>query len=525
MLPTGSAQNIAANVPLPDSDEENIIEPGIELPNRIPPCKISHELWVSLRKRSVAIAEDRDGHKLSLLDLKQVACSEDSRHLVMQPELFSTMREYYHDANIRVLQRQEAPRSRALPEAMKIMSAMQDMRRYPALFAELGQKICERLEREGFNLDEFDKPVPLRAVDHKIYDSKEEALRKILKRYLKDAGFKSRDVNMPKLDEFCAVKNHMPFVTGQMPEFDAFRVLTEAMTDLAAEHGLAMDFTKTPIFLNFVVQDIADEILKACGFYDSPATGNITHGMMIHACQVLFGYMMGVLNEENFAELVDERLFALVLDQDPNVMADLPVTLITDGVDDESIAMVTHRPMLNGRTPSSFQNILMFGLVSQALKAGLNDDKACVQALELLQIRASGDRLQDRQILLSKFRAIRVLEHCIAGITVGEGTKAAEALARETDNPNLKTLNDLFREYPETNWGSFGNSDEVKAMLKGMVEYYLDRRHEYTVYQQVKHQGEFRLRPITQMADFISGTGYVVYPADAEPPGVCQLKK
>lgn len=91
------------------------------------------------------------------------------------------------------------------------------------------------------------------------------------------------------------------------------------------------------------------------------------------------------------------------------------------------------------------------------------------KALELLQLKLSGDPSHDRKVLSNKIRAIRALEYCIAGVTVQEGTKVVEALAGETGNPNLKTLNDLFREYPEVNWGSFGNSDEIKAMLKEMV--------------------------------------------------------
>ena len=525
MQAIGNTQPFVANIALPDrNEEERLLKTYV--PNRAPACKISRDYWLSLRERSVTISDE-----LVVLDIKQAACSEESKDQVLSPELFDTMDSHYHHSYLREYQNQWHHRDKlcsdSMREAMGIMKVMQDIRQYPSLFAELGQKICEGIESRNQGFDFLEQPVPVLARNHRTSFDKQRSLSSRLKPYLRDGDSLYDAGELKKLGAFCDVKNHMPYQKAPLPDINWLTILTEAMNKLASVHGLAMDFSKTPIFLNFVQQDIADEILKVNGFFDSPVTGNITHGMVIHACQILFGYMMGVLNEKNFAELVDERLFASVLDLNPNDTADSPVILMADEDEDEEdkkIIMVNYEALLSGRTTNSCLNLLIFGLVSQVLEKGLSDDRALEQALPLLKLPSSDDKELNRDILRQKIRSIRALEYTIAGVTFQEGAKAVDALAREVGDPQLQCLNDLFKKYSEINLGDFDNNSVVKTMQKGMVEYYLQKRDEFSVYQQVEAGQTFKLRPISSMTEFIPDTGYVVYPAGAEPPEVCKLK-
>ena len=296
----------------------------------------------------------------------------------------------------------------------------------------------------------------------------------------------------------------------------------QAMTDMAADCQLPIDFTKTPFFLTFIEQDIADEILKAHGFFDHPVSGDLTHGMNIHGLQVLFGFEAGVLNEKLLAAIIDHRLFSSLLDLEPNAYSDKLVSLGSGQKPDETIVMANHRPILNGRTPNSLQALLVFGLLSQMVEKGLVDDSVADQSLKLLGLEPCGNRETDREILIENVRAIRALEYAVAGAMSRECDFAARLLGEQTGNPNLNTMNDLYLECPDANWGVFTSTAETRAMLKGMVAHYLDHKSEFTVYQQIKVEGQFKLQPLLSIDDFDPKAGYVVYPAGSEPPEVCR---
>ena len=153
----------------------------VNLPNYVPSCTINHDLWTSLRKRSVAVAERKsDGHIVSLLDIKQLLCSPETRHLAAHPGLFDVMENYYKDALART-----SLRTDQVPEAKKVLEQMQDMRLYPPLCAKLGKKISSLLAETGADMGFLDQSVPVIARDHPTFFRKSSDLLHRLKSILK----------------------------------------------------------------------------------------------------------------------------------------------------------------------------------------------------------------------------------------------------------------------------------------------------------------------------------------------------
>ena len=499
--------------------------PSSEPANReIPPCQIPVDYWVSLRDRSILVAERDDGHKVRLMDLRKALNSQELEKTVLKPELLQCFKEAHKHGLKRVAEKKKQADKPSFAAAMNIVQKMQGMQQFFPLFAGLGQEIMKLLSQKGRNLDFLDQPIPVEPLFQPFDENYQDKILSKIKRYFKSHDFSVRggDVAISKVEAFVKETGiYLPRLTGLLPDLDWLRILRSAFNERAAGCGLDIDFNKTPFFLNFIRRDVADPVAAQSVFADHPCTGNLDHGPWSHCFNPLFGYELEVLDKDSWQRLIHDRLFATVFDRNLNVTPDMVMTWTAQGNDHESIGVVNYESVLDGRAPNSFQTLLVFGTLSKLLEQSLSSEHGVQECLALMKMKDAGNLPDNKARLKEKIREIRALEYAMIGLLETEGKIAAHALAKETGNPGLETFSDLLEKHPEVNWGSFTDHSVIKNMLQGMVRHYLQPGSGFTVYQQVCSEATYKLKQIHTMAEFVPNTGYVVYPAGSEPPQSC----
>ena len=497
---------------------ESVQESGSLTNKLIPAHKVDKHFWKSLKERALMVADHDDGSgSVRVLDILSLACDPSNQKYALHPSLFSCLQEYYKSEKISVSDSSQLSEM-AIQKAQEVASTMQNMAVYPELCCKLGSYIESVFQRNNLDTSFLDKEMLVLPGSSTIDPKINEEMKTSMKKWLKGHGYKRDEVELRKLKDSYSMSTYPAILSQQIPEANWVKILTEAMTEMGEECNLGIDFSKMPIFFNYIEQEIANPIMKSSTFMDHPCSGAFMHGMPIHSMQRLFAKFLGLLDNDSFGVLVDSNLFGQALDLEAYIHD--PTPLIESETSNQIIALINYQGILDGKIPTSLQVLLTYGLISKILSKAVSDFKLLPVSLKLLGLDESQDKEEDIRALQRNLRSIRALEYTVAGITSFESDRAANALAHETRDVEIKCLKDLLLKYEGRNWYNFHTDAVALNMQKGVVRSYIES-DDYHVYQEVKVKDKIKLKRLTNMDDYNPKVGKLAYPADAKPPEEC----
>ena len=275
-----------------------------------------------LHSRSINVAEHpQTGLSVRLLDLRDALASPQMHSEVWNSRFLPILNQYYA-GRLEVLPSVVAlnPQTPEAELVVRVAQSILDIRRYPAVIAELGERVIEELQKQEMNTDFLARPLPLGHGKNTISRAKHKVQYKAVYDALKGLGFAKSDVNTDKIKSLCEYSVSTPIRTAPLPEANWLDIFREVLSSEAAKSGLGFDFHKTPFFIGFIEQPIADEIAKETLYIDHLACGNILHGPPSHLLQNYTTSKLTRLSQRDVGQIIDCNRWTEDFDLNPGMI-------------------------------------------------------------------------------------------------------------------------------------------------------------------------------------------------------------
>ena len=516
-LPQSSLSPPAA---VQSGESSSLAQPKI---NNVQPPAVSDHYRKCLSDRSVEVGKkpgrNAELRLLRLLNLKDSICSQPSgEDSLLTPALLHLMRHYYKTQTEKVRNAEaSASEEQADIEARKLAAAMIDIRSFYSVFSSLGQLVMETLASQQIDTDFLDTPVPVVSRPTPIDSRSSDYQKEVIGDELKKRKWARKHLNDAALSDVTRYQDPVPQRISSLPDARWLETLLTTLTSAAANTNLHMDFSKTPFFIGYVQSPIADQIAKATLFMDHPASGNITHGFISHIFQMVVAAKLIGFSHDHIVRLINHGYWGHAIDPEPNQNY-FGSAIFKQG--DDTLMLVNHETLMNGRFPDCIQSQLSFGLMSAMLDRALQEVGGAEKMIAALSLpRTDGQSPEEcvRQHILY----LRALEYALVGAMFELGDNVAKSVARE-EKLDINTFEHLVDHDPNHLWGEFLPSDSLTLkMTRAAVCSYLEQPDSYKVYQQVVENNHCWLKPVASPSEFVSQVPYIIYPLGSEPPAGC----